>query len=268
MRRLRRRWRARSCSACQRAAPFEDRPRERVVVDLVAAAAGRLQDPRLARQPLEHGRHLGLAEAGVLGEVGDAQRDLRARRRHELAQDRARRRALGLRQRGERVGDVRRDDPLGAAELAAACRRRSVREPRPRSSSQSRVITSCRYGVWMRPSSPAAPARRRRRSRRASRRVCCTPSSTASTSSGSIPARARRARGSTAPAAARSPRAPRRGRGARRARGGRAGPAAGPRGRRAAPASPRGSTAARSRRRRGARARAELGDERPARAPW
>ena len=107
--------------------PFEDRMREGIVVDLVAPAADRLQDPRLARESLEHRSDHGLVDARQLGEIGRPQRDLRPRRRDELAQDAGRDRLLGRRQRRDRVVDVLGDDALGATQLLERAQPQSAR---------------------------------------------------------------------------------------------------------------------------------------------
>ena len=105
-------------------APVEDRRREDVVEDLVAAA---VEPPRrrwdrsedadvVSRQVLENGRHRGFRLLRVVRQVGDRVRDLRPRRRDELAENHCRHVLLGRFEGCHRFVEMRLDDPLRAAQ--------------------------------------------------------------------------------------------------------------------------------------------------------
>ena len=123
------------------------------MVDLVAPLACAAEDADVAGQLLDERLDPLLGQVGVLGEVGDPERDLRPGRGDEVAEDLAGDVLLALRQRRERGVEVRAHDLLRAAQIIE---RLQAQEPwlvspwasqRRCSSSQRRSSTSWRYGA-------------------------------------------------------------------------------------------------------------------------
>ena len=152
------------------------------MVDLVARrrrrSSGNGADDPFVRERVEHVLEPLGRLPGVAAEIADAVGDLRPRRGHELVEQPRDELPVGLVERRKRPLEVLLDDPPGAAELGerlGAEHRRAA----PRSTSQSRSITSWRYGASTRPraappatirgpqaaarSAPTRPGRRRPR---------------------------------------------------------------------------------------------------------